>query len=141
MHLAPSTGNCAVSSGPIYVKLVVARSLGQAETIELSDDWGPVWGQCFRGMLRNYYRACMQKYLFCRSLVQTVQLGGRPNSAHNSSHVHVLCIQQRREYSLNLESPGYKTNVIAVRRYFARHRIKEISSQDGSLATLVRKVD
>jgi hypothetical protein len=56
-HQAPSSGDCAVNSDSISALLFLRRSLGPAETIELSASRG----RGFPVMLRHCHRACMQK--------------------------------------------------------------------------------
>jgi hypothetical protein len=56
-HMALSTGNCVVSSGPVHA--IVQGSVAQAETFELCH----ARGRCLPGMSRYSHRVCMQKYL------------------------------------------------------------------------------
>ena len=95
MHLAPSTSNCAVSTGPIHATLVVQGSLTQTETTVLCY----ARDRCFAGMLRHCHRVCMQK---ASSQQGWFGWGSGKNSAHNSSHVHVHV--QTSQCSLHLES-------------------------------------
>ena len=58
-HLAISTGNCAVSTDPIYAKLVMRGSPAQAAAFELCC----ARDLCLPGMLRYSHRLYMQKDL------------------------------------------------------------------------------
>jgi hypothetical protein len=65
-HLAPSSGDCAVTSNSISATLVSVEVPGPAEPIELSASRG----RGFPVMPRHCHRACMQNSLVCGSLVQ-----------------------------------------------------------------------
>ncbi len=65
--------------------------------------------------------------------------GSESNSAHNSSNVYCARAVHVQEYSLHLEFPDEKTNVIAVLWCLARRAHQKTLNQDSTLVTKMEK--